>query len=35
MFNAVRTGLELTQSRNLIKPQYTDNNQVITNLLYY
>lgn len=31
----VRTGLELTQSRNLIKPQYTDNNQVITNLLYY
>ena len=34
-FLAVRTGLELTQSRNLIKLQYTDNNQVIINRLYY
>lgn len=32
---AVRTGLELIQSRKFMRMQYADNNQLITDKQYY
>lgn len=35
LFLAVRTGLELIQSRKFMRMQYADNNQLITDKQYY